>query len=160
MALAYSIDSRYYRGTERCEEGPPAPVAPAPVEPKTFTLSSDALFAFGKSDYAALKPEGHAELARVASEIKSGSLDAVAVQVRGHADPIGSAASNLRLSEQRARTVSRILAEQGIPANRITIEGVGSAEPVVSCKATGPKDARVACNAPNRRVEVIARGAK
>ncbi|MNW08039.1 Outer membrane protein A precursor [compost metagenome] len=80
--------------------------------------------------------------------------------MRGHADPIGSVADNLRLSEQRARTVGQLLASEGLPTERVVSEGVGSAEQAVFCPPGRSRDALIACNAPNRRVEVVVQGEK
>jgi OOP family OmpA-OmpF porin len=133
-------------------------VAPEKVR---YTLSADVLFEFAKSDYGSITPRGREELRKVAQQISEHSPSTVTrVKVRGHADPIGSVPSNKVLSEQRARTVVRVLNEEGLPSDRLSFEGVGSSEPVVSCATRGSKQARVACNAPNRRVEIIGEGAK
>ena len=132
-----------------------------PVEKARYTLNTDTLFAFGRSDLAAMTAKGRTALAEVATQIRANSLDGVTrIAVRGHADPIGSAPENLRLSELRAQTVSRVLADEGLPADRMAAEGMGSTETVVSCAASRSRDARIACNAPNRRVEVVVQGVK
>jgi len=126
-----------------------------------YTLSADVLFDFAKSDYGSITPLGREELRKVAEQIREHSPSTVTrVRVRGHADPIGSVPGNRVLSEQRARTVVRVLGEEGLASDRLSFEGVGSSEPVVSCASTGSKQARVACNAPNRRVEIIGEGVK
>lgn len=138
-------------------------LAPVKAEPEKqrYTFSADVLFAFAKSDYASITPEGREALRKVAQQLRDYSPSTVnRVTVRGHADPIGSVESNRVLSEQRARTVSRVLAEEGLAPELMRVEGVGSAEPVVSCATRGPKAQRVACNAPNRRVELVAEGVR
>ena len=74
----------------------------------------------------------------------------------GHADRIGSAAYNQKLSEKRAASVKDYLVKKGIPANRVYTEGKGSKQPVTKpgeCK--GPKSAKViACLQPDRRVDI------
>ena len=138
-----------------CQEGP----QPAKSEPVSYTSNADVLFAFGESDLASITSLGREEMRKVAKQIRERSPStATRVTVRGHADPIGSAESNMVLSEQRASTVARVLSEEGLDAERISIEGVGSAEAVVSCSTSGSKLARVACNAPNRRVQVVVSG--
>lgn len=139
-----------------CEDAPPTAAAPEKIR---YTLNADVLFGFGKGDFQAITPQGRAELKKVADQIRAQSPQSVSgVTVRGHADAIGSLASNQRLSEQRARTVSRVLTEEGISSNRIRAEGLGSSEPVVSCTTGGSRQARIDCNSPNRRVEVNAEG--
>ncbi|MGJ7511719.1 OmpA family protein [Variovorax sp. GT1P44] len=138
-----------------CQEAP----QPAKSEPVSFTLNADVLFDFARSDYASITSRGREELRKVAQQVRERSPNAVSrVTVRGHADPIGSAQSNMVLSEQRARTVARVLSEEGLAAERISIEGAGSEEPVVSCSMSGSRQARVDCNAPNRRVEIVVAG--
>jgi OOP family OmpA-OmpF porin len=141
---------------EPCRE-----VAQVEAEKIRYTLNADVLFEFAKSDYGSITPRGRDELRKVAQQIREHSPSTVTrVKVRGHADPIGSVRSNKVLSEQRARTVVRVLTEEGLASDRLSFEGVGSSEPVVSCATRGSKQARVACNAPNRRVEIIGEGVK
>jgi OOP family OmpA-OmpF porin len=139
----------------------PCQEAPQSTKPEqvNFTLNADVLFDFARSNYASITSRGREELRKVAQHIREHSPNSVSrVTVRGHADPIGSAQGNIVLSEQRARTVARVLSEEGVAAQRMSIEGVGSAEPVVSCSARGSEQARVDCNAPNRRVEIVIAG--
>lgn len=133
-------------------------VAAAPA--MRYTVNADVLFEFGRADAQAITSTGRADLAKVAADVKEKSSAVGArVVVRGHADPIGSFASNQALSEQRAATVRRVLVEEGLKFNQIAIEGASSTEPVVSCPVGGSRQARVACNAPNRRVDIEAREA-
>jgi len=121
----------------------------------TYTFNSDLLFRFNRGDAAAISGKGRDEIAKVASDIrqKSGG-DAYNVVVRGHADPIGSASANLRLSQQRAQTVRQLLIGNGVPARWVDAQGLGSTNPVVQCSPGRATPARIECNAPNRRVEV------
>ena len=134
----------------------PAAAAPAPAAaPKPMgakvTLAADALFDFNK---ATLRPEGRAKLDDVAA--KSNSLVLEVVIAVGHADRIGGAAYNQKLSEKRAAAVKDYMISKGIPANRIYTEGKGEKQPVTKpgdCK--GPKSAKViACLQPDRRVDI------
>jgi OOP family OmpA-OmpF porin len=120
----------------------PAPV-PAPVtETRKVTLEADTYFDFGKST---LKPAGKsridAELAKLNGKTLNG---AIAI---GHTDSIGTDAYNQKLSEQRAKAVKDYMVAKGVPADKITIKGMGEKQPVASNKT---KDGR----AKNRRVEV------
>lgn len=135
-------------------------VVKEPRKPKNYVLSSDVLFSFGQGDYQAITPKGRAELRRLVAQINEEELPGdLRITVRGHADPIGSASANLKLSEQRAATVRRVIAEEGLSASRVDVEAVGSAEPVVSCSINNSRSTRI-CNAPNRRVEVVVEGNK
>ena len=71
------------------------------------------------------------------------------IQIAGHTDSTGDAKANQALSERRAATVKRVLAEKyGADAARIAIKGWGS-EQAVADNATD--DGR----ALNRRVEIV-----
>lgn len=128
-------------------------VVPCQTETK-LSLRSDVLFNFGKGDYKDLTAEGHAMLRKAVEDIKQDHERISSIEVVGHADPIGKAKANQRLSQQRAETVRKVLLEQGIQSHLVHASGRGSAEPVVQC-ASGSRNERIACNAPNRRVELI-----
>jgi OOP family OmpA-OmpF porin len=148
---------------ERCE--PPAPrVAPAPApapkpapvpapKPTTekVTLSADVLFDFDK---AVLKPEGVKALDDLAAKAKGTALEVIIAI--GHTDPIGALAHNQKLSVRRAESVKAHLVSRGIEPNRIYTEGKGPKQLVKQCKRSDFKSWAdyVACNQPNRRVEV------
>ena len=116
-----------------------------------ITVAADALFDFNK---ATLRPEGKAKIDEVAA--KASQLVLEVVIAVGHADRIGSAAYNQKLSEKRAAAVKDYMVSKGIPANRIYTEGKGSTQPVTKpdqCK--GPKSAKViSCLQPDRRVDI------
>lgn len=133
----------------------PAPVpAPTPTVRKT-SLSADALFPFDKSGPGDILPQGRAELQKLAQALREtpGLKD---VEVVGHADRIGSAVANQRLSAVRAVTVRNYLIAQGVPATLVASRGMGATEPVVQC-SDDARPALIRCLAPNRRVEVIVR---
>lgn len=116
-----------------------------------ITVAADALFDFNKST---LRPEGKAKLDEVVA--KAGALNLEVVIVVGHADRIGSAAYNQKLSVKRAASVKDYMVSKGIPANKVYTEGKGSSQPVTKpdqCK--GGKSAKViACLQPDRRVDI------
>ena len=124
---------------------------------QTFTLLSDALFVFDKSDVSSIKPGGMEQLASLARKIQDRG-DAVShVQVVGYTDRMGSDAYNQTLSEKRADTVMQVLKDHGVPADRLEAKGVGEADPVKSCDEQ-KRASLIACLAPNRRVEVTVDG--
>jgi outer membrane protein OmpA-like peptidoglycan-associated protein len=132
-------------------------VNPAQKQPAhNVSLGADGLFAFGKSSLNDLQPEGRMKLERLSQQIREG-YNLESITVTGHTDRIGSAASNLMLSQARANTVKAYLVAQGVPAHLITATGVGSTQPLVTCN--GPKSASViACLQQNRRVEIAING--
>ena len=139
----------------------PAPVRPAaPVVPQTITLAADALFAFGRSDINAMSPMGRASLDALVQRLRSEYIKLDRLHIIGHADPIGNALGNERLSMDRAQTVREYLLQSGLNNIQITSEGKGSREPVAGqCGLTPTPDA-IACHAPNRRVVIEIIGAR
>ncbi|MEW7864312.1 OmpA family protein [Aeromonas diversa] len=139
------------------EEAPaPAPAAPQMVE-KSFDLSSDVLFAFGKST---LKPEGVQALNALYKDLVAASPKDGQAIVIGYTDRIGSDTANLRLSEARARTVANVLIAKGLPASKVSVQGRGEANSVTGTQCDGikAKAQLVSCLAPDRRVEIRVRG--
>ncbi len=113
-------------------------------EPGTskITLDTDAYFDFDK---ATLKPQGKRRLEALAARLID--MDLEVVVATGHTDATGSDAYNQRLSERRALTVKRYLAQKGIARDRIFTEGKGEKQPVAS-------NLTRAGRAQNRRVDV------
>ncbi|WP_156752967.1 OmpA family protein [Mycobacterium sp. 1245801.1] len=70
------------------------------------------------------------------------------VAINGYADSTGNTSLNVPLSEQRAQTVAAFLEAHGVPGDRLTTTGFGSANPVAP---NGTDDGR----AQNRRVEIV-----
>jgi outer membrane protein OmpA-like peptidoglycan-associated protein len=54
----------------------------------------------------------------------------IAVQIQGFTDNVGSAKTNLKLSQKRAESVKSWLVKKGIAANRITPKGFGDKNPI------------------------------
>ena len=135
---------------EICEPKGGAAAGTKPAGDK-ITVAADALFDFNKST---LRPEGKAKIDEVVA--KANSLNLEVVIAVGHADRIGSAAYNQKLSEKRAASVKDYVVSKGIPANKVYTEGKGSTQPVTKpdqCK--GGKSAKViACLQPDRRVDI------
>jgi len=131
-------------------------VVPCQTETK-LTLRSDVLFQFGKSSYNDLTPEGHAQLRRAVQDIQGKQDRITGIEVVGYADPIGKSRANQMLSQRRAETVRQVLLEQGIQSQLVQATGRGSSDPVARC-GTQRNAANIACNAPNRRVELVIQG--
>mgnify|MGYP001051934560 CR=1 FL=1 len=148
----------FYWKPEACQSvldvaPPPAPVAPPPpsvvMPQEPIRLSSDALFDF---DRAELKPAGRMRLDALVQQVRSASA-IEDIRIVGYTDRIGNAAYNLALSRRRADAVRNYLADRGVPAAAMQVEGRGSADPVVQCEKM-QRAALIACLAPNRRVEL------
>ena len=106
-------------------------------------LPDGIVFESGSAD---VKPEAIGILNLVAMEIRARALD---VRVEGHTDNRGSLAHNMDLSARRAASVRRYLIGHGIHASRLTSEGFGPTQPIVS------NARRAADHAQNRRVAFV-----
>lgn len=130
----------------RIETPPPPP--PVPKRYETVVLSAKELFAF---DSAVLAPEQR-KLDELASAL-SANTQIDNIIITGHADRIGSASYNQKLSEQRANAVKEYLINHGIAASRLVASGKGESMPVVTCDNKKRADL-IVCLEPNRRVEI------
>ncbi len=102
------------------------------------------LFATGKAD---LQPESRPVLKDIAATMKQHAD--LKILIEGHTDNVGSAASNLTLSDARAAAVkAALVSDFGADADRITTQGLGDTKPAVP-------NTTLAGRAQNRRVEVV-----
>lgn len=98
---------------------------------------------------ALIKPESHGAIKEIAGVLKENP--SVNVEIIGHTDNTGSAASNQTLSGQRAASVKDYLHQTfGIENSRMTTSGKGQTQPVAD--NTSPEG-----KAQNRRVEFVKR---
>ena len=113
-----------------------------------IAVASDVLFEF---DSAELSDKAQDTLAEVAKKLNKTPNQAV--KVIGHTDARGSDAYNQKLSLNRAKSVVKYLAQNGIKASRMQAIGRGESEPVApnEIKGADNPDGR----AQNRRVEFI-----
>lgn len=124
--------------------------------PQTL-LTVSALFAFDRSDLASINSQGHAQLQQIVADLQQRAAHGEQIEVNGYAGPIGTAAYNQVLSQQRAATVRAYLISQGVQAKAITAHGYGASRPGSDC--AGLTDGQLkACYAPQRRVEIVAGG--
>lgn len=73
------------------------------------------------------------------------------VEIGGHTDNTGSEEKNMKLSENRAKSVRDYLVQKGISEARITYKGFGSTKPVATNSTPEGK-------AQNRRTEMVVKG--
>ena len=92
-----------------------------------------------------LKPESQIELDKVVQLMKDNPT--VKIQINGHTDNSGKAADNIRLSENRAKSVTAYLVTNGINAGRLSFKGYGDTQPVANNSTTEGR-------AQNRRTEL------
>jgi OOP family OmpA-OmpF porin len=116
-------------------------------------LTSTELFEFDKSR---LTQEATDKLDREIV-VRFGEFQAIRqINVSGHADRIGTAQYNQKLSERRADAVKAYLVRQGAPGDKVETFGYGKTMQVKSCPSAQYKTrkALIECLQPNRRVEV------
>ncbi|MFQ5926973.1 MAG: OmpA family protein [Terriglobia bacterium] len=133
---------------------PPAPVAepepepapaPAPSLDELFAQNvQDIFFDFGSGN---IRPEARAALAQTAQFLSA--YPEVRVLIEGHADEIGSRASNRRLGQQRANAARDVLVSLGVDPNRIGTVSYGEARPF--CTTSSEE----ACRQLNRRAHFV-----
>lgn len=92
-----------------------------------------------------LLPTSFAELDRIAASINATPNSRW--EIGGHTDATGVAATNQRLSQQRAQAVMTYLASKGVSASAMTAVGFGRTRPVAP-------NTSAAGRAQNRRVEI------
>ncbi|WP_309718767.1 OmpA family protein [Armatimonas sp.] len=135
----------------------PAPVAATPtpeavkkeqedLDSAMSKLTGDVLFDTAK---ATLKPEAQTFLAAVAEILKKNP--GAKVEVGGHTDSQGKAASNLSLSDQRANSVRDFLTSKGVPGSTLLAKGYGSAKPIADNSSAEGR-------AKNRRITLTVQG--
>ena len=120
------------------------PVAATSGGAPSVNLNVD--FATGSAD---LTPGARATLDQLGKALSSAQLGQYRFRIEGHTDTVGSAATNLTLSQQRAQAVAAYLEQTyGIQPSRLDAVGKGEQGLLVPTPPQTP-------NAANRRVEVI-----
>jgi OOP family OmpA-OmpF porin len=145
--------------------GQPAPVAvvapppaPKPPAPREYALETDALFEFGKAE---IRASGYNAIESLVQRLLQDFTSVERIRVVGYTDPIGSAAFNKKLSQERADVVARQIVSKNIPIERgIVAEGRGPIELVKTGCGNTPTPENKICHAPNRRVMVVITGAR
>ncbi|HBS87317.1 MAG: hypothetical protein A2W91_03785 [Bacteroidetes bacterium GWF2_38_335] len=99
---------------------------------------------FFDTDSFALKGESIAELDVLKSFLDNNPN--VKIEIRGHTDNIGTKEYNLKLSENRAKSVYNYLVQKGIDKTRLTYKGYGFSIPLIN-------EDTDAARAKNRRTE-------
>lgn len=107
-----------------------------------LTMPSSITFGFDSSE---LTPQAMSALDSVATVLNN--YPDSKINVTGHTDDIGSESYNLKLSDQRASSVSNYLTQRGVNYARIAQQGMGKSMPKVP-------NTSEANRAQNRRVEL------
>jgi outer membrane protein OmpA-like peptidoglycan-associated protein len=113
----------------------------APIEVGASIKLNNIFFETGKST---LKPTSFPELERVIKFLNENST--LKIEIAGHTDNVGNAATNKNLSQARANAVANYIIKNGVAKDRIVAKGYGMEKPVASNKTAAGKSQ-------NRRVE-------
>lgn len=92
---------------------------------------------------ATIRPNSFASLDKVADLLVEKNFS---LKLAGHTDNTGSAATNMRLSKERAEAIRSYLVSKGANASRIEAVGYGSSQPIATNKTAAGRQQ-------NRRVE-------
>lgn len=111
------------------------------IEPGVKVVLNNVFFDTGKS---VVKSESFEELDGLKRFMDQNPT--VVIEVGGHTDDRGSAASNTKLSSDRAKACFDYLISVGVPQSRLVYKGYGSTQPIASNQS---EEGRAA----NRRVE-------
>jgi OmpA-OmpF porin, OOP family len=101
--------------------------ASKPVDKTTWFNFDNMLFDTGKST---IKAESQVQITNLVEILKA--FPNVKLKVGGYTDNVGNAASNLKLSTDRAKAVTAAIVAGGIDAKRLEAEGYGVEHPVAS----------------------------
>ncbi|MBX2920824.1 MAG: OmpA family protein [Chitinophagaceae bacterium] len=96
-----------------------------PIEANASVILNNIFFDINKYE---LRPESLAELDKVVQLLNDNP--GTRVLISGHTDNTGKAADNLKLSDNRAKSVIAYLVSKGIQAERLQSKGFGSSKPV------------------------------
>lgn len=126
-------------------------VTPSPAAASCTNLQSaintltDGALTF-ESNVGSLTAADEQVLTRVADKLKA--CPTAHAVINGYADNTGNTSLNVPLSEERAQAVAGFLEAQGVPGDRLSTTGFGSANPIAP---NGTDYGR----AQNRRVEIV-----
>jgi OOP family OmpA-OmpF porin len=102
------------------------------IEDKGKPVDKTTWFSFDRLDFetgsATLKPTSAEQLKNIAEIMKA--YPKVALKLGGYTDNVGSADSNLKLSQKRAESTMQELVKLGADAKRLQAEGYGEKYPV------------------------------
>jgi OmpA-OmpF porin, OOP family len=130
LALVPVLFWLFSHGRRQIVQIPPAPTGTAnrtvpEVSKPSLAKNVDLYFQTGSMK---LRPESEAQLREFAAAFDA-NRDA-RILVNGYTDNVGNAASNMRLSQERANAVKNDLIRMGIPESRLSTQGFGGQNPI------------------------------
>jgi outer membrane protein OmpA-like peptidoglycan-associated protein len=117
-----------------------APIEVTPIAENAVIPLNNIFFAF---DASILSVESYPELNRIVGLMNE--RPTLQVEIAGHTDNLGPASYNLKLSERRAKSVTKYLVKKGVSSERITTTFFGETKPIdlSNTKAGNSKNRRV-----------------
>ena len=113
-----------------------------PLEANAAVILRNIFFDVNKFD---LQPASTSELDKVVLLLKENPT--LKIQINGHTDNIGKPGDNLKLSNDRAKSVVNYLVTKGIDIKRLSFRGFGADQPIASNESENGR-------AQNRRTEL------
>ena len=110
-----------------------------------YAVANDAAVTF-KFNSDALSKEAMAMLDDVVGQV-SGAQSRYVIELQGFTDNIGTEKYNVGLSDRRVESVLRYLVSKNVPLYRISLVGLGKADPIADNSTAGGREQ-------NRRVEI------
>jgi outer membrane protein OmpA-like peptidoglycan-associated protein len=117
-----------------------------PLKPIELNASLVLKNIFFETNSAQLQPISLIEIDRLLKLMADNPT--LKVQINGYTDNVGTPASNLKLSANRAKSVVDYLASKGININRLLYKGFGETQPIADNKTEAGR-------ALNRRTEFV-----
>ena len=134
----------------RADRPPPGPDRVV-LTASSIEIKDKVQFATGKAEILPASFSLLDDVAKVFNE--NGQIEVV--QIEGHTDSTGTAAVNRKLSQQRAESVMKYLADKGVAKKRMVAKGFGPDKPIADNNDDAGREQ-------NRRVEfnIIKQGPK
>ncbi|MFO7181278.1 MAG: OmpA family protein [Pseudomonadota bacterium] len=123
---------------------PPPPPARVEVRDNKIEIKEKIQFEYNK---ATILPESYSLLDEIADTIQK-NPHIKKISIEGHASSEGSAQHNLKLSDERAKSVMKYLVDKGVDAARLTAKGFGIERPIADNATEEGREK-------NRRVEFV-----
>lgn len=135
------------------------PAVVQPAQPATLSIPSDLVFPF--ASYSLNDAVGGVQIRQRLEQFirEAGITQVESVLVKGHSDPVGQPHRKELVSGERAKAVAAYVTRAlNLPPNTVRAQAVSDRELLVTNCPAKPVAQRDACNAPNRRVELVITG--
>jgi OOP family OmpA-OmpF porin len=126
------------------KEEPPKPPPRVELRDNKIEIHEKIQFEVNK---AVIKQESYSLLDEIVKVIKE-NPQIRKISIEGHASAEGDAKANLKLSDERAKSVRQYLVDHGIPGDMLTAKGYGSTKPIATNDTEEGREK-------NRRVEFV-----